>query len=132
MAAPVPPWALGAGIGAAVLLLVFAAKGVSDTNTRYVDFKSKEGKRTTIRIKKLQDGIFEAASWGEGVSFTQIPPAAPLATYTFVKGAAINAQGNANTIAFLHKSLPDISVTNLFNQEGSEVCAKPGCEAPQK
>lgn len=125
-----PSWKhVGVGIGLTTLLLVGLAKATSGAgNVRFVNFKSEKG-LSTIRIKKLDNGLFEASAWGEGIVFTDIPTAEPLATYTFAIGSAISASGNPNIIDFLHHALLDIPVNNLFTQEGSERCAKPGCEA---
>lgn len=128
-----PSWThLGVGIGLTALLITAVVKASGPGNVRFVNFKSQNGaKTTTIRITRLENGLFEAAAWGEGIVFQSIPDTAPLATYTFAKGAAVSANGNPNVISFLHDALPDIPVTNLFVQEGSERCARPGCEVPQ-
>lgn len=128
-----PSWAhLGVGIGITALLITAVVKASGPGNVRFVNFVAKaDGKKTTIRITRLDNGMFEAAAWGEGIVFTDIPTTPPMATYTFVKGAAVAATGNPNVIAFLHFALPDIPVTNLFVQDGNARCARPGCEAPQ-
>lgn len=114
---------LGIGFGIAAGLVTLVAKGASGpSNTRFVNVK-----KSTIRIKKLGEGVFEAAAWGEGIAFSSIPTQEPLATYTFTIGTPISAAGNPLVIAFLDRELPSVNVKGLFDQPGSERCSIPGC-----
>lgn len=115
---------VGVGLGLTAVLVAIMAKASSGGNVRFLNVKG-----TTIRIRKIGDGNFEASSWGEGIAFSEIPSTEPLATYTFGGGIPLSASGNPNVIAFLHRELPGVSVKNLFGQEGSERCARPGCAA---
>ncbi len=118
-----PSWAhLGVGVGLTTLLIVAVAKATGSSDTRFLNVKG-----TTVRIKKLGGGNFEAAAWGEGVAFAAIPTTEPLATYVFGNGIPLEARGNPRVIDFLHRELPGMPITNLFTQEGSERCARPGC-----